>query len=208
MGDSGSNDQGQAFPIYVVLVVGVLFAAFAFFAVGQASVTRSDAQGAADAAALAAAREARDAAFTDLDLAALNPADWEKLLRGDLLSGRGACAAAASFAAKNNAVSECEPSLPRFTVNVTTNRTVGGSVIPGTEGMKGTANATALIEPRCTLGVAPTPSATKPPGGDSPPKPDQIKFQCKGGEPVQLDPLRPGSLRTLARSLFSVRLVD
>ncbi|WP_030714059.1 pilus assembly protein TadG-related protein [Streptomyces sp. NRRL F-2580] len=208
MGADGSNDRGQAFPIYVVLVAGVLFAAFAFFVVGQAAVTRSDAQGAADAAALAAAREARDSAFTDLDLVALKSADWEKLLRGDLLSGRGACAAAASFAAKNDAVSECEPSLPRFTVMVTTNRTVGGSVIPGTGGMKGTASATALIEPRCTLGTDPAPNVTNPPGGDSTPKPDQLKFQCKGGESVQLDPLKPGSLRALARSLFSVRLVD
>ncbi|MFD6969263.1 pilus assembly protein TadG-related protein [Streptomyces sp. NPDC059979] len=207
---NGSNDRGQAFPIYVVLVVGVLFAAFAFFVVGQAAVTRSDAQGAADAAALAAAREARDAALVDLDLVALKPGDWEKLLRGDVLSGKGACAAATSFAAMNNAVSECESAPPRFTVWVTTNRTVGSSVVPGTESMKGTASATALIAPRCTLGTGPRPmsSETSPPGSGDEPTPDQISFQCKGGDPVQLDPLKPGSLRALARSLFSVRLVD
>lgn len=54
------SDQGQAFPIYIAMVAGLLFLAFAFFAVGKASVTRNGAQGAADAAALAAAQQARD----------------------------------------------------------------------------------------------------------------------------------------------------
>lgn len=54
------GDAGQAFPIYVVMVAGLLFLAFAFFAVGKASATRNEAQGAADAAALAAAQDARD----------------------------------------------------------------------------------------------------------------------------------------------------
>lgn len=113
MADGRSRDRGQAFPIYVVVVTGLLFAALAFFVVGQASVTRSDAQGAADASALAAAREVRDEAFTGLDLGALKPEDWEKLVKGDLLTGRGGCAAAGDFAARNdNAVAECDSALP------------------------------------------------------------------------------------------------
>lgn len=80
-----SGDRGQAFPIYVVALVGLLFAALALFVVGQASVTRSNAQGAADAAALAAARDARDHLLPGLDLALLKPEEWEDVLGGKRL---------------------------------------------------------------------------------------------------------------------------
>ncbi|MFE2140936.1 pilus assembly protein TadG-related protein, partial [Streptomyces sp. NPDC059456] len=106
------DDRGQAFPIYAVAVVGLLFAALAFFVVGQAGVTRSNAQGAADAAALAAAGEARDSAFLGLDLLGLKPADWEKLVDGDLLTGNGACQKADEFAALNDATAECAAAIP------------------------------------------------------------------------------------------------
>ncbi|MFD8288953.1 pilus assembly protein TadG-related protein [Streptomyces lavendulae] len=210
------RDRGQAFPIYVVVVAGLLFVALAFFVVGQASVTRSDAQGAADAAALAAAREAGEEGLAALDLVALKPDDWVKLLTGDLLSGAGACAAAVDFAARNDARATCESSLPRFAVAVETNRTVGESVIPGTEGMHGEARATAVIEPLCTLGSAPTPTATPQPdptataspGPTATPVPTRIKLRCKGGKSIDIDPLHPGSLRDLARSLFTARLVE
>ncbi|MFE5719206.1 pilus assembly protein TadG-related protein [Streptomyces erythrochromogenes] len=212
-------DRGQAFPIYVIVVAGLLFAALAFFVVGQASVTRSDAQGAADAAALAAGRAARDDVLLDLDLVSLAPADWTKILEGKLFAVGEACGEAAVFAAKNSAtVTSCEPSLPRFTVTVETKETVGESVIPGTESMHGTATATALIKSRCRLGAvstpAPTPTAmptpTTPAGGGTTapptPTPSTVTFEC-GGESVKLDPLKPGSLSELTRRLFSVRLV-
>ncbi|MGO4457870.1 pilus assembly protein TadG-related protein [Streptomyces sp. M-16] len=210
--------RGQAFPIYIVVVAGLLFAALALFVVGQASVTRSDAQGAADAAALAAAGEARDGGLAGLDLVELKPGDWVKLLTGDLLTGKGACAAAVDFAARNDAQATCESSLPRFAVTVETNRTVGESVIPGTDGMHGEARAAAVIEPLCTLGSAPTPTptatprpdptATASPGPSAPPVPARVKLRCKGGKSIDIDPLNPGSLRELARSLFNVRLVE
>lgn len=210
------GDRGQAFPIYVVVVAGLLFAAFAFFVVGQASVTRSDAQGAADAAALAGARETRDGALAGLDLVAWKPGDWEEFLTGKLLTGNGACAAAEDFAARNGAEAQCQALIPRVTVAVETERTVGNSVVPGTDGMHGTADATAVIEPLCVLGSAPAPSATPTPGGGTPsptstptppPAPDPVRLNCKDGKRVEIDPLKPGSLRALARSLFSVRLI-
>ncbi|MER6520346.1 pilus assembly protein TadG-related protein [Streptomyces sp. NPDC001553] len=205
------DDRGQAFPVYVVAVVGLLFAALAFFVVGMAGATRSDAQGAADAAALAAAQEARDKVFVDRDLLVLKPADWEALLRGDRLDGSSACAKAVEFAALNAATAECEAALPEFTVAVTTDGTVGNSVIPGTEAMHGEATAKAVIEPRCTLGAGPvtTPSPTAPPsdgGAETPPA--TVALTCKGGVSVELDPSSPGSLLQLARKLFSVRLVN
>ncbi|MFD7836051.1 pilus assembly protein TadG-related protein [Streptomyces sp. NPDC059761] len=207
------GDRGQAFPIYIVVVAGLLFAALAFFAVGMAGATRSNAQGAADAGALAAAREARDSVFLGLDLLSLKPTDWEKIVNGDLLNGAGACGKAIDFAALNDADAECEPALPKFTVSVTTKGTVGDSVVPGTSGTKGKAKATALIEPRCTLRSAPTPAPTPtltPPPTPSPsPSPGEgsVTFVCSG-KTLTLDPAKPGPLSRLARALFSVRLVD
>ncbi|KIF05982.1 hypothetical protein PL81_10080 [Streptomyces sp. RSD-27] len=211
-----SDDRGQAFPIYIVMVVGLLFAALAFFVLGQAGVTRSNAQGAADAAALAAAGEARDDAFLGLDLLSLKPADWEKLVGGDLLSGRGACAKATEFAALNDATAECEAAIPLVTVTVTTNRTVGKSVVPGTEGVHGKATAKAAVSPRCSLRSAPSPAPTSPaqtpgptstPSPSSTPGPGSVTFICDGA-PLTLDLGKPGPLRKLARTLFTVRLVD
>ncbi|MEV7833428.1 pilus assembly protein TadG-related protein [Streptomyces subrutilus] len=214
MRGSGARDQGQAFPLYIVVVAGLLFAALAFAVVGMAGATRSDAQGAADAAALAAAREARDNVFSGSDLPALQPSDWERILSGDRFDLRGACGRAIAFAASNDATAQCAPALPEFTVSVTTNGTVGRSVIPGSEGVHGRASATAVIESRCSLVSAPTPSSTPTsgaspsPGASGAPQSARVSFACKGGVPVLLDPNAPGPLVKLARALFSVRLND
>jgi hypothetical protein len=202
----------------MVLIVGVLFAALAFFVVGRAGIVRSNAQGAADAAALAAAGEARDSVFLDLDLLTLTPAEWKDVLAGNRFGVNKACARAVDFAPLNDASAECTSALPRFTVDVETKGTVGDSVIPGTGDMKGTATATAIIEARCRLTAAPLPSPKPTPSSDPTPtptssvvvpsKPDFVKFECTGGDPVTLDPAKPGSLNKLARSLFTVRLVN
>ncbi|GLV95633.1 hypothetical protein Slala04_70860 [Streptomyces lavendulae subsp. lavendulae] len=202
------RDRGQAFPIYVVVVAGLLFAALAFFAVGQASVTRSNAQGAADAAALAAALEARDNLVPGLDLALLKPKDWEDVLDGGRLYLSKGCEEAPDFAARNDATARCTRTALSFTVEVRTNRTVGKSVIPDTDSMHGTANATAVIEPRCHLGspTPPTQPADPPDAGSE--DPALIKIRCRGGKEVDFDPLKPNPWRTLARTLFDVRLAD
>ncbi|MFD7555553.1 pilus assembly protein TadG-related protein [Streptomyces sp. NPDC059835] len=204
------RDRGQAFPIYVVVVAGLLFAALAFFVVGQASVVRSDAQGAADAAALAAAGDARDHLVPGVDLLALKPEDWKKVLEGDLLYAGGACGAARDFATRNDATADCEPDLPRFKVAVTTTRTVGDSVVPGAAGQPGKANATAVIESRCHLGTvvaepSPSPPPSPPPAGEE--KPASVEIKCKGGEIIKFDPAKPESWSTLARKFFAVRLI-
>jgi hypothetical protein len=54
-----AGDAGQAFPIYITAVAGLLFLALALFAVGQAGATRNGGQTAADAAALGAAEDFR-----------------------------------------------------------------------------------------------------------------------------------------------------
>lgn len=139
-------------------MAALFFLAFAFFAVGQAAVVRNTAQTAADAAALAAVRADRDALRDDF-LAALTSGDLGRL--ADLLGDGGthqreACAAAAEYAADNDA--QVDPSgctqvsgPPGYTVTVTSLGTVGTSVVDGTETKKAHATATAVIEPRCTL---------------------------------------------------------
>ncbi|MFF4577497.1 pilus assembly protein TadG-related protein [Streptomyces sp. NPDC001389] len=211
-----SPDGGQAFPFYVVAVAGLLFVALALFVVGQAAVTRSGAQGAADAAALAAAREARDRVLFGLDLAALKPEDWAKIIDADHLKSNGACTQAAVFAARNDAKAQCEVSPPKFTVKVESNRTVGESVIPGTDSMHGTASATALVESKCHLDEVadPSPTPTASTGRNGPePTPTvslapTVIFTCGQGGSIKVDPMKPGSLRELGRKLFSVRLVN
>ncbi|MDX2389738.1 pilus assembly protein TadG-related protein [Streptomyces sp. DK15] len=207
------SDEGQAFPVYIVLVAGVLFAALAFFVVGQASVTRSDAQGAADAAALAAAGDARDHLAPGLDLLTLKPEQWEGVLDGELFDPEGGCASASDFAAKNDAQATCSRSGLSFTVGVTTNGTVGKSVVPGTDAVHGTANATAVIRSRCTLTSAPLPvpsalpSSSPSPSEGPPDKPGRVVFACKGAT-VTFDPSKPDPWRILARALFDVKLTD
>ncbi|MFD8631534.1 pilus assembly protein TadG-related protein [Streptomyces sp. NPDC059533] len=201
------NDRGQAFPIYAVFIVGVLFAALAFFAFGQASVVRSDAQGAADAAALASAGDARDHLVSGLDLAKAKPEDWQDILKGKFFDTEGVCGAARNFAQLNGAKATCTRSGLHFAVEVTTDRTVGDSVVPGTSDMQGKAQAEAEIVPRCELGPVSAPSATPSPTPTGPSLPGPIALTCKGGKNVTYDPANPDPWSTLARRLFDVRLV-
>ncbi|MGW1589637.1 pilus assembly protein TadG-related protein [Streptomyces sp. NPDC002386] len=145
-----SGDSGQAFPIYITVVAGLLFLAFAYLAVGQAAVNRGGAQTAADAAALAAAQEARDQ-LAGLWVDALSdPAKWTDIFEGNGVDDP--CWRAEQLAAENDArLNSCDPELLRYTVEVQTNKSVGDSVVPGTENIKSTKSATAVIEPLCTV---------------------------------------------------------
>ncbi|WP_284575844.1 pilus assembly protein TadG-related protein [Streptomyces sp. 2P-4] len=208
----GRRDRGQAFPIYIVVITGMLFASLAFFVVGRGGVARSNAQGAADAAALAAAGEARDRVFLGLDLSGLTLEGWRQVAHGDLLTGRGACEEAVAFAARNGARADCQAEIPLVTVTATTDEAIGQSVVPGTEAMRGKATAKALIKPQCELRSAPQPAPTLTTPGPTPsPGPSQgagsVSFMCDG-KLLTVDLAKPGSLTQLARRLFTVRLVD
>lgn len=174
----------------------LFFLAFAFFAVGQATNTRSKAQTAADAAALAAARQNRDEVKSAF-LQALDSGDSGLL--GQLLNDAGtddgaACQAARLYADDNRArVQDCERSGSGvgYTVSVTTEDSVGSSVIDGTESKHAKATATAVVEPRCSLGNHAKDGHT-------------LRFTCDGG-PMIIDPSAQGF--TLDLSVFySVRL--
>ncbi|KAK1181810.1 hypothetical protein B7755_028915 [Streptomyces sp. NBS 14/10] len=173
-----AGDAGQAFPIYITAVAGLLFLALALFAVGQAGATRNGGQTAADAAALGAAEDFRAQLRKGL-LDAITGAITDEQTLEDLLNGRGfhplrdPCDQAQWFAGENDAdVTDggCVPGyLPvSFTVTVETQKAVGKSVIPGTETKHATARAKAVVEPRCTYEApAPLPDPTDDGKGDN-----------------------------------------
>ncbi|WP_226484954.1 pilus assembly protein TadG-related protein [Streptomyces parvulus] len=190
------SDAGQAFPVYITVVGGLLLLALAYFAVGQAAATRSEAQTAADAAALAAAMETRDQLaglwLTDI----LDPDSWQAIFDGDAPVDSG-CWRAHVLAARNDASVTCSPDGPLgYTVVAETNGTVGDSIVPGTEDKKATETATAVIEARCSF---------EPPAenaGDN----ELPSLSCKGEE-WDLD---PEDLVDLPKpeDLFDVHLAD
>ncbi|WP_069743548.1 pilus assembly protein TadG-related protein [Streptomyces sp. EN23] len=195
------SDRGQAFPIYVVMVAGLLFLAFAFFAVGKASALRNGSQGAADAAALAAAQKARDNFGTGF-YASLPTNVLDAFLRGPFDDG---CYEASRLAAANDARKEsCYPTpgylRDRITVKVEGNKPVDSPVLPGSENRKAKARATALIEFRC-----PNPIAVDSTGDGII---DLFTFTCRNGKILEIVPASPPPWESVSRTLFDVRLVD
>ncbi|MBL1288563.1 hypothetical protein JKV81_17210 [Streptomyces sp. For3] len=209
----GTSEAGQAFPIYIMVVAGLLFLAFAYFAVGQASMKKNEARTAADAAALAAAQDARDewswpGAF-DFDA-------WD-----DLLSGRdiklGSCSAADRLAAANDARTvTCDADYwpeASYTVKVETNRTVGSSVIASTKTQKAEATARAVIEPRCRIEEDTRPAPSLPADdddGDTDESEGQKAYKAVCDDEdldFDIDPKNLNLLPDLA-DLFSVHLAD
>ncbi|MFE1912615.1 pilus assembly protein TadG-related protein [Streptomyces anandii] len=145
------GDAGQAFPIYITVVGGLLFLALAFFAVGQATVNRSGAQTAADAAALAAAQDTRKQLAGEWTTNVLDPTKWQDILQGNGQALQPSCWRADELAGQNDAhVLNCEPSGPlAYTVRVETDRPMGNSVVPITSTKHSKASATAVIKPLC-----------------------------------------------------------
>ncbi|KIZ14345.1 pilus assembly protein TadG-related protein [Streptomyces natalensis] len=205
------RDAGQAFPIYLVAVAGLLFLAFAFFAVGQAAATRNGAQTAADAAALGAAQSYRDDLHRALRKAIEGEDSWSDLLKAMGAPTDTACRSAQWFAGKNDAdVTACTPdSWPTsFAVAVTTRGTVGRSIVPGTENTHASAHAQAVVTPRCTVRPGKDKPGKDKPGKDKPgkdkPGTGKIQLLCDG-RPLTLDPGHLDSFPGPA-AFFAVRL--
>ncbi|MFC8918284.1 pilus assembly protein TadG-related protein [Streptomyces sp. NPDC057116] len=176
------RETGQASPLYIFVVASLLFLALAFFAVGQAGATRNGAQSAADAAALAAAREQRDSFDLTID-------DLGDLLDGVLVPDLNGCGASHQYAGQNGAnVVGCDPlSDGRWgsTVRVESQKPVGDTILPGTEGMTAEATATAVVVPRCSFDAA-----------------DEA-LECEGDD-IDLD---PADLPDMS-DLFGIRLAE
>ncbi|MEU8829790.1 pilus assembly protein TadG-related protein [Streptomyces sp900116325] len=196
------TDAGQAFPIYVVMVAGLLFLACAFFAVGKASATRNGAQGAADAAALAAAQDARDTLGPPFVASLMTPGGLHEFLQDYTFQTGTPCMEAQRFAASNRAdTKSCYATYgylqDRMHVSIRTRYTVGDTVIPGTETRQGTADATAVIEFRCTYKFKGDPG-------------DPVAFKCDGRDGISIDPtdFDQGAWAALSKAIFAVHLVD
>ncbi|WP_327234722.1 pilus assembly protein TadG-related protein [Streptomyces sp. NBC_01317] len=191
MSRRGSGEAGQAAPLYIMMVVGLLFLALALFAVGQAGATRNGAQSAADAAALAAAQKSRDEFETDLLPHLLDPDYLDDIFNGNPLGTFNGCAEAAYFAGQNGADIDgggcgwASGGRWGFTVHVVTQESMGESILPGTENQHAKAHATAVVEPRCAF--VPAQDGTTPP--DDAPPPDEP------GEEGDPEPVSPGALQ-------------
>jgi hypothetical protein len=190
------GDAGQAFPIYITVVAGLLFLAFAYLAVGQAAANRNGAQTAADAAALAAAQEAREQLADAWLEVVLDPTKWLDILEGNA-PVEDSCWRAHELAALNDATVRCfGVGALRFEVEAETNKPVGDSIVPGTEGMRSTASAVAVVEPRCGF---------DPPGEDA--DEDTLPRLTCDEESWDLDPDELGDLPK-PEDLFDVHLAD
>ncbi|MFI9721728.1 pilus assembly protein TadG-related protein [Streptomyces sp. NPDC052396] len=200
----GGREAGQALPIYLTAVAGLLFLAFAFFVVAQVAVVRNGSQSAADAAALAAARDAREQLRGRLINQLSVPPSWPALVQGVGLVDPAACQQARSFAARNRSDAlagdeGCHPIPgPRtgFGVKVRARKGIGSTLLP-IEDKHAEAKATAVIRPRCVL---------LPP----PPNDGHLHLGCAGGRSWDIDPHAPavpGSLPSAA-DLYAVRLTD
>jgi hypothetical protein len=178
------------------VVGGLLFLAFAYFAVGQAAATRSEAQTAADAAALAAALETRDALADQWLQNIKKPDAWQAIFDGKAPVGSG-CWRAHQLAARNDASVDCSLVGPlSYRVVAETNEAVGDTIVPGTEGQRATESATAVIEPRCLFDLP-----AEDTGEDALPK-----LTCEG-EDWDLKPDDPLGLPK-PEDLFDVHLAD
>ncbi|WP_170837838.1 pilus assembly protein TadG-related protein [Streptomyces sp. TP-A0874] len=207
-----NRDSGQALPIYITVVASLLFLALAFLVVGQAGAARNGAQSAADAAALAAAQNARDQLRGGLINSLLEPGNWKDLIEGRKFGTYSACLDAGRFAAQNK--SEVVPGgcerltgwRNGFTVKVKTQQPLGKTVIPGTESKHMTAEATAVIEPKCTFKPDEGDDSPEPPPGegDEDEEPKQLKLKCDGRD-WSIDPENFDFFPDAA-DLFSVRL--
>ncbi|TXS53202.1 hypothetical protein EAO75_02965 [Streptomyces sp. uw30] len=198
------DDSGQAFPIYITVVAGLLFLAFAYLAVGQAAANRNGAQTAADAAALAAAQETRDQLAGDWLEVVGDPAKWHDILDGDTAVFDD-CQRAYELAAQNDAdVQGCVPEgLLGYKVDVETNKSVGDSIVPGTEDKHSKASAIAVIEPLCPFDL-PGEDADAGDGNDPLPLP---QLTCDDDTNWDPDPDDPSTLPD-PEDLFDVHLAD
>jgi len=193
------GDAGQAFPIYITVVGGLLFLALAYLAVGQAAANRNGAQTAADAAALAAAQDRRDQLAGEWVKSLIDPTEWQAIFDGDAPLADTSCLRAEQLAAQNNAdVLACEAlGLLEYQVEVRSNVPVGDSIVPGTENTYATATATAVIEARCTFDL--------PVGGTE----DDVLPQLNcDGDVWDLDPDDAEELLPEPHDLFDVHLAD
>ncbi|WTR35832.1 pilus assembly protein TadG-related protein [Streptomyces sp. NBC_00133] len=203
------RDRGQAAPLYIAAVVGLLFFALVYLAFGQADISRNGTQTAADAAALAAAQESRD----QLDLTDFRD-DLQGLFDGDEIGTANGCTEASRFAARNGARVGCTQLTDGrwgFTVEAESLKPMGDNIVEGTADQHARASATAVVEPSCSFtprepDESPDESKGPPGSGDEKHKPPLGKLVCDSQE-WEIDPEHLELLPDVA-DLFTVRLAE
>ncbi|MEU2246487.1 pilus assembly protein TadG-related protein [Streptomyces sp. NPDC019224] len=215
------EDLGQAAPLYITAVAGLLFLALIFFTFGEADIQRNSAQSAADAAALAAAKESRSRLEPDLATHLTDPDYFESVFNTPFFRGLGnACGKASEFAALNEATGvQCRPLTDGrwgYEVSLKSDKGMSTDIVPGTKGKKAEAMAVAVVEPRCTFTPAAeeAPAAEAEPDPESEPDPDPEseaaavgKVRCDGGQEWVVDPEGLALMPDMA-DLFSVHLAE
>ncbi|WP_274040980.1 pilus assembly protein TadG-related protein [Streptomyces iconiensis] len=181
--------------LYGVVITGLLFLAFAFFAVAQASTVRNGGQTAADAAALAAAQDDRDELFDGFLEALDDGAAWQDWLNGIAAIAGDGCGEADDFAAQNESdVLSCDEVTRNgdngYTVKIETRFDTGKTFVPGADNKKARATATAVIKPLCDFDEGA----------------EEIEITCDG-EDFSIDP-EDEDIDLKPADLFSVVLVD
>ncbi len=126
---------------------------------------------------------------------------WQEIFDGMAEGLTPSCWRAEQLAANNDAtVLSCSPDgLLGYTVEVQTNKTVGDSIVPGTETKKSRATATAVIEARCSFEL---------PAVDADVDDALPTINCKDGVDWELDPEKPEDLLPKPEDLFDVHLSD
>ncbi|MEU3221592.1 pilus assembly protein TadG-related protein [Streptomyces sp. NPDC006976] len=205
------SESGQAAPLYVAAVVGLLFVALILLAFGEADIHRNGAQSAADAAALAAAKESRSLLEPDLKAHLADLEYFDSVFNTAFLGGRGdACGKAFAFAGRNNATDvRCRPLADGrwgYEVRLKSSKGMSTNSVPGVGGKKAEAQAVAVVEPRCTF--VPDPDSDP----DAVPDPDAEaasigKVRCDGDLEWSVDP-EDLTLMPDVADLFSVRLAE
>lgn len=149
-----SNEEGQALPALLVLVVAILALGVALFQVARAADLRAGAQTGADAAALAAAQTMPDRLAAGLRSIGV-------ISIGGIDHG-AARAAAGDYAGRNGTtVVDYRPSALGATVGVESDATLDGEQVPeGARGTRGAAEARAEVAITYLLGVPGSSSST------------------------------------------------
>lgn len=205
------SESGQAAPLYVAAVVGLLFVALILLAFGEAGIHRNGAQSAADAAALAAAKESRSLLEPELKAHLADFEYFDSVFNTASLGGRGdACAKAIAFAGQNKATDvRCRPLSDGrwgYEVRLKSSKGMSTNSVPGVEGKKAEADAVAVVEPRCTFIPEPgsDPDAVLDPDVEAAPI---GKVRCDGDLEWAVDPEGLTLMPDVA-DLFSVRLAE
>ncbi|MGP3638334.1 pilus assembly protein TadG-related protein [Streptomyces sp. 24-1644] len=200
MSQTAHHESGQAAPLYITAVVGLLFLALIFFAFGEADVRRNGAQTAADAAALAAAQDSRSREEVVLRARILDRAYLTLVFNGPFAGTNSGCGQATRFAAQNDAGDvECRPLWDGrwgFTVGVKSDEGMSANLVPGTEGKRAKAASVAVVEPRCKF--IPNPDLTSPSPGT---------LACDTNKVWVIDPKDLALLPDMT-DLFTVRLAE